>query len=74
MKKVNHYNIYDENDRYHGSVAVLYTAIASSEEEVRELAEEKGIDLTGLTIDLERCNVKDELGRPYSPGIKKETL
>lgn len=66
MKKVNSYNIYDEN--HYGTV--LYHAIASDEDEVKELAQESGIDIEGLTIDLERCNVKDELGRPYSPRIE----
>jgi hypothetical protein len=52
---MNAYNIYDEN-HYE---TILYHAIARDEEQVRELAEEAGIDIEGLTIDLERTNVKD---------------
>ena len=64
-QRMNAYNIYDENEYS----CILYHAIAQDEEQVRELASEAGIDLTGLTIDLERENVKDELGRPQKACI-----
>lgn len=67
---MNSYNIYDENDRYAGNVPCLYHAIARDEEQVKELAAKAGVKLDGLTVDLERENVKDELGRPYSPKIE----
>lgn len=67
---MNSYNIYDEE---HYST-ILYHAIARDEEHVRELAEEAGINLEGLTIDLERNNVKDELGRPYPAGIENAVI
>lgn len=70
--KTNHYNIYREENRANGNVAVQYTAIAESEEQVLELAEEAGIDLTGFTIELERSDIKDELGRSYKPNFKIE--
>lgn len=63
---MNSYNIYDEE---HYST-ILYHAIARDEEHVRELAEEASIDISGLTIDLERVNVKNELGRPYPARIE----
>lgn len=63
---MNSYNIYEEN-HYE---TVLYHAIACDEDHVRELAEEAGINLEGLTIDLERSNVKDQMGRPYSAIIE----
>ncbi|WP_289191598.1 hypothetical protein [Bacteroides acidifaciens] len=63
---MNAYNIYNEE---HYST-ILYHAIARDEEQVRELAEEAGISLEGLTIDLERMNVKDQLGRQYSAKIE----
>ena len=66
MNKVNSYNIFDED---HCST-ILYHAIAHDEEEVRELAKNAGFDIEGLTIELERNNVKDQLGRPYSPRIE----
>lgn len=66
LKNVNTYNIYDEE---HYST-VLYSAIAKDENQVEELAEKAGIDLTGLTIELIRRNFKDELGRPYKAKIE----
>lgn len=66
MKKVNSYNIYDEKNYS----TILYHAIASDEEEVKELANNSGIKIEGLTIELERTNVKDELGNPYKPIIE----
>ena len=63
---MNSYNIYEEN-HYE---TVLYHAIARDEDHVRELAEEAGINLEGLTIDLERSNVKDQMGIPYSAIIE----
>lgn len=67
---MNSYNIYDEE---HYST-ILYHAIARDEEHVKELAEDAGINLEGLTIDLERNNVKDELGRPYSARIEDAVI
>lgn len=62
---MNSYNIFDEEN----CSTILYHAIARDEKQVRELAEEAGIDLNGLTIDLERMNVKNESGRDYQPKI-----
>lgn len=67
---MNSYNIFDEN-HYD---TILYHAIARDEEQVKELAQENGINLDGLTIDLERMNVKDELGRPYSAKIESALI
>ncbi len=67
---MNSYNIYDEE---HYST-ILYHAIARDEEHVKELAEEAGINLEGLTIDLERNNVKDELGRLYPARIEDAVI
>lgn len=63
---MNSYNIFDEKN----SGTILYHAIARDEEQVRELAEEAGINIEGLTINLERTNVKDQLGRPYKANIE----
>lgn len=57
---MNSYNIYEEE--HYGTI--LYHAVAEDEEQVRELAQEAGIDISGMIIDLERKNIKDELGRP----------
>ena len=49
---------------------VLYHAVATSKEHVRELAKEAGIDIDGLEIELIRINVKDQLGHPFKPYIE----
>lgn len=49
---------------------ILYHAIASDEQQVRELAEANEIDLTDMIIVMERSNIKDELGKPYSAKIE----
>lgn len=49
---------------------ILYHAVAKDEDQVKELAKEKGIDLEGLEIELERTNVKDQLGRDFNPYIE----
>lgn len=63
---MNAYNIFDEN-HYE---TILYHAVAKDEDQVEELAKEKGIDLEGLEIELERTNVKDQLGRDFNPYIE----
>ena len=63
---VNTYTIFDEA---HYST-ILYFAVAEDEDQVRQLAEEANIDLDGLTIELERKDVRDQLGYPYSPHIE----
>lgn len=62
---MNTYNIFNENE----PSTVLYHAIARNEDEVRVLANEKSIDLTGLTIELERTSVKNQLGHDYKSCI-----
>lgn len=63
---MNPYNIYDDN-HYE---TILYHAIARDEDQVMELAKEAGIDMDGLSIELERSNVKDQLGKPLSAKIE----
>lgn len=63
---MNAYNIYDK-DNYE---TILYHSVARDEDHVRELAEDANINLDGLTIELERTNVKDQLGRPYKAYIE----
>lgn len=49
---------------------VFFHAIAESEEQVRELAAQAGYDIEGMDIELERMNVRDELGREYAAKIE----
>lgn len=49
---------------------VFYHAIAESEEQAILLAKQEGFDIEGMEVELERMNVRDELGRPYKPRIE----
>lgn len=66
MGKVNSYNVFDENE----CSTILYHAVARDEDHVKEMAVSEGIDLQGLTIEIARKDVKDELGRPFKPYIQ----
>lgn len=61
-KRVNSYNFVLNG-------CVFYHAIASSEEEAMRLALDNGFVIDDLDIELERINVRDELGNPYKPNI-----
>lgn len=63
---MNSYNIYEKNNE----ATILYHAIARDEDQVMELAKEVGIDMDGLSIELERSNVKDQLEKPLSARIE----
>ena len=63
---MNSYNICEENNE----ATILYHAIARDEDQVMELAKEAGIDMDGLSIELERSNVKDQLGKPLPARIE----
>lgn len=64
MKTMNTYNFVEKG-------CIFYHAIAESEEQAVELAQGAGFDIEGMEIELERMNVRDELGRPYSPRIEE---
>ena len=49
---------------------ILYHSIAEDEQQVRELAEEKGINLNNMTIELERMDVRNQLGKSYAAVIE----
>lgn len=63
---MNSYNIYEKNNE----ATILYHAIARDEDQVMELAKEAGIDMDGLSIEQERSNVKDQLGKTLSARIE----
>lgn len=63
---MNSYNIYEKNNE----ATILYHAIARDEDQVMELAKEAGIDMDGLSTELERSNVKDQLGKTLSARIE----
>lgn len=67
---MNTYNIFDEKNYS----TILYHAIARNEDQVKELALESSINLEGLTIELIREDVRDQLGRPYTARIEDATV
>lgn len=60
---MNTYNVEEQG-------CVFFHAIAESEDQVRELAAQAGYDIEGMDIELERMNVRDELGREYTAKIE----
>lgn len=63
---MNSYNLFDpENPE-----TIVYYAIARDRDHVKELAEEAGFHIENMVIDLERTNVRDEIGRPLPPSIQ----
>lgn len=67
---MNAYNIYSEKE----PSTILFHAIAESEDQVKELAKEAGLNITGLTIDLERTNIKHMSGKSFGPSIKDAVI
>jgi hypothetical protein len=63
---MNSYNIFDSTE----PSTILFNAIAKDHAHVEQLAQEAGIDITGYSIELERVNVKNQLGKPFEPSIK----
>ena len=63
IMNVNTYNFVEKG-------CVFYHAIATSEEHAILLAKQEGFDIEGMEVELERMNVRDELGRPYEPKIE----
>lgn len=64
MGNVNAYNFVENG-------CVFYHVIAESVSQCYELAQGAGYDIKGMTIELERMNVRDELGKPYPPKIEE---
>lgn len=63
-------NSYDIHHKEEWST-IIYHALATSEDHVRELAEQEGFDIEGCEIELMRTDVRDQLRRPYSPRIEE---
>lgn len=63
MKSLNAYNFSEKG-------CVFYHAIATSEEHAVLLAKQEGFDIEGMEVELERENVRDEMGNPYECKIE----
>ena len=62
---MNTYNIFEKEN----SSTILFHAIAENESQIKNLAEQKGFEIEGMTIELERSNIKTEMGKLYQPSI-----
>ena len=60
------YNIYENGNES----TILYHSIAQDEQQVRERAAEKGINLNNMTIELERTDARNQLGKSYAAVIQ----
>ena len=63
---MNTYNICENGNES----TILYHSIAEDEQQVRELAKDKGIDLHNMTIELERTDDRNQLGKSYAAVIE----
>lgn len=63
MKKVNAYNFSEKG-------CVFYHAIAEDHEQAVLLALQAGVDVVGMDIELEKEDVRDEMGNPYECRIE----
>lgn len=50
----------------------MFSGIAESEKEFREMCEANGFDLTDLEIERGRKNPKDEMGRFFPKGVQTD--
>lgn len=57
---------------YKGVRTAMYGGYAKSEERFIEMCEEAGFNLEGLDVELDRQNVKDEMGRPFPEEVWKD--
>ena len=72
MRTTNMYIVYREETRTNGCVTAEFVSVAENEEQVREMAEEQGVDLDGYTIECTREDVRDTLRRPCAPYFRAE--
>ena len=67
---MNTYNIFSKENES----TILFHAVAENESHVKEMAANEGIDISELEIELERCGVKNEMGKPASPSLKNALI
>lgn len=66
------YIIYSEKAKSKDGVSAEFVSVAESENQVREMAEEQGVDLDGYTIECTREDVRTPLRRPAEPFFRAE--
>lgn len=73
MRNVNLYLVYREETRINGGVTPEFVSYAWNEDHVREMAEERGVDLDGYTIECIREDVRTPLRRPVETSFTPES-
>lgn len=63
---MNSYNIFDPRNYS----TIIYCAIARDEDQVKELALSAGFKIDKMVIELERTDIRDEMGRPLPASIQ----
>ena len=70
MKTVTNVNSYVAWAEFQGSRCADAQVIAESEEEFRQMCEEKDIDLTDCIVELNKNNVRNEIGQSYDKYVE----
>ena len=69
MKTVTNVNSYVAWTEFQGSRSAYAQGIAESEEEFRQMCEEKGIHLTDCIVERNKKNVRNEIGQSYDKYV-----
>ena len=69
METVTKCNPYVAWTEFQGSRSAYAQGIAESAEEFRQMCEEKGIDLTDCIVELNKNNVRNEIGQSYDKYV-----
>lgn len=72
MKDLYSFAAVDYNGKGCNIGTTMFSGIAESEKEFREMCEAKGFDLTDLEIERGRKNPKDEIGRFLPKGVQTD--
>ena len=70
METVTNVNSYVAWTELQGSRCAYAQGIAESEEEFRQMCEEKDIDLTDCIVELNKNNVRNEIGKSYDKYVE----
>ena len=70
MKTITKVNSYVAWVDFPDSRSAYAQSIAESEEEFRSMCKEKGIDLTDCIVELNKENVRNEIGHPYDKCVE----
>lgn len=72
MRDLYSFSAVDYNGKGCNIGTTMYSGIAETENEFREMCEANGFDLTDLEIERGRKNPKDEGGRPFPKGVQTD--